>query len=185
MKLRNNFVKIEKRYKMSGEAKVIIFCGACIGIAISGVFFNKYLNDRNEIQRKQLDNELKLKKAELEGTYPPEYWTAKAAQAEADAKVRQARIETDERLELDARNRKDAEQAAIREFEKNAPAEYWEQKRIEEEQKTKREADKSRYEAEKEAAKLHNKAIEESAKAAERALKRSLGSYSDYGYTFV
>jgi large subunit ribosomal protein L19 len=105
-----------------------------------------------------------------------------AAEAEADAKVRQASIESEERLKLDARNREEAEKKALREFEKNAPAEYWEQKRIEEEQKTKREADKRRYEAEQEAAKLHNRAIEESAKAAERALKRSLSSYSAYGY---
>lgn len=167
---------------MSGEAKVIIACGACIAAVVGGVFIDKNLKRKQELQKKLSDNELELKKAELEGSYPPEYWTAKAAQAEADAKVRQARIESEERLKLDERNRKDAEMEALREFEKNAPAEYWEQKRIEEEQKTKREADQRRYEAEKEAAKLHNKAIEESAKAAERALKRSLGSYSGYNY---
>ena len=167
---------------MSGEAKLAILFGVTIGAVIGGFAIDDYIRRRQDLQKKLADNELELKKAELEGTYPPEYWTAKAAKAEADAKVRQASIESEERLKLDARNRKDAEQAALREFEKSAPAEYWEQKRIEEEQKTKREADQRRYEAEREAAKLHNRAIEESAKAAERALKRSLGSYSGYNY---
>lgn len=167
---------------MSGEAKLAILFGVAIGTVIGGFAIDDYIRRRQDLQKKLADNELELKKAELEGTYPPEYWTAKAAKAEADAKVRQASIESEERLKIDARNRKDAEQAALREFEKSAPAEYWEQKRIEEEQKTKREADQRRYEAEKEAAKLHNKAIEESAKAAERALKRSLGSYTGYSY---
>lgn len=167
---------------MSGEAKLAILFGVTIGAVIGGFAIDDYIRRRQELQKKLADNELELKKAELEGTYPPEYWTAKAAEAEADAKVRQASIESEERLKLDARNREEAEKKALREFEKNAPAEYWEQKRIEEEQKTKREADKRRYEAEQEAAKLHNRAIEESAKAAERALKRSLGSYSGYNY---
>lgn len=167
---------------MSGEAKLAILFGVTIGAVIGGFAIDDYIRRRQDLQKKLADNELELKKAELEGTYPPEYWTAKAAKAEADAKVRQASIESEERLKLDARDRKDAEQEALREFEKNAPAEYWEQKRIIEEQKTKREADQRRYEAEKEAAKLHNRAIEESAKAAERALKRSLGSYSEFTY---
>ena len=167
---------------MSGEAKLAILFGVAIGAVVGGFAIDDYIRRHQDLQKKLADNELELKKAELEGTYPPEYWTAKAAKAEADAKVRQASIESEERLKIDARNRKDVEQAALREFEKSAPAEYWEQKRIEEEQKTKREADQRRYEAEREAAKLHNKAIEESAKAAERAIKRSLGSYSGYNY---
>lgn len=167
---------------MSGEAKLVILVGVAIGAVIGGFTIDDYIRRRQDLQKKLADNELELKKAELEGTYPPEYWSAKAAKAEADAIARKAQIESDERLELDARDRKAAEQAALREFEKSAPAEYWEQKRIEEEQKTKREADRRRFEAEQEAAKLHNKAIEESAKAAERALKRSLGSYSGYNH---
>lgn len=165
---------------MTSEAKVIVFCGVCISVVLGGYVFEDYLNRKQELQKKLADNDLELKKAELEGTYPPEYWTAKAAEAEANAKIEQARIESQERLRIDERNRKTAELEAIREFEKSAPPEYWEQKRVEEEQKTKREADQRRYEAEKEAAKLHNKAIEESAKAAERAIKRSFGSYSGY-----
>ena len=167
---------------MTGEAKLLIFIGVGVAVVLGGIEVDDYIRRRQELQKKLADNELELKKAELRGTYPPEYWTAKAAEAEADAKVRQASIESEERLKLDARNREEAEKKALREFEKNAPAEYWEQKRIEEEQKTKREADKRRYEAEQEAAKLHNRAIEESAKAAERAIKRSLGSYSAYAY---
>ena len=167
---------------MSGEFKMFVFIGICAATAAGGLVANDYIRRRQDLQKKLADNELELKKAELEGTYPPEYWTAKAAQAEVDAMVRRASIESEERLKLDARNREDAEKEAIRKFEQNAPAEYWEQKRIEEEQKTKRESDQRRYEAEKEAAKLHNKAIEESAKAAERAIKRSLGSYSGYNY---
>ena len=167
---------------MTGEAKLLIFIGVGVAVVLGGIEVDDYIRRRQELQKKLADNELELKKAELRGSYPPEYWTAKAAEAEADAKVRQASIESEERLKLDARNREEAEKKALREFEKNAPAEYWEQKRIEEEQKTKREADKRRYEAEQEAAKLHNRAIEESAKAAERAIKRSLGSYSAYAY---
>jgi len=167
---------------MSGEAKLAIIFGVAIGTVIGGFAIDDYIRRRQDLQKKLADNELELKKAELEGTYPPEYWTAKAAKAEADAKVRQASIESEERLKLDARNREEAEKEALRKFEQNAPAEYWEQKRIEEEEKTKREADQRRYDAEREAAKLHNKAIEESAKAAERAIKRSFGSYSGYNY---
>lgn len=168
---------------MSGEAKLAILFGVTIGAVIGGFAIDDYIRRRQELQKKLADNEFELKKAELEGAYPPEYWTAKAAAAAADAGVRKAAIESEERLTMDARERRDAEQKAIREFEKAAPAEYWEQKRIEEEQRTKRVVDRNRHEAEIETAKLHNRAIEESAKAAERAIKQSLGSYS--GYTCV
>jgi hypothetical protein len=167
---------------MSGEAKVLIFVGVCAATVIGGFAVDDYIRRKQDLQKKISDNELELKKAELEGTYPPEYWTAKAAEAEADARVRQARIESEERLQLDARDRAEKEKEALRKFEQNAPAEYWEQKKFEEEEKTKRESDKRRFEAEQEAAKLHNKAIEESAKAAERAIRRSIGSYSGYNY---
>lgn len=122
--------------------------------------------------------EIDLKKAELEASYPPEYWLSKQAIAEAEAEINRAKIESDERLALDSRNRKDAEKAALREFEKNAPAEYWEQKRIESEEQTKRELNKQRYNSEQVIAKQHQQAIEQGLRATERVLLSNNTSFS-------
>lgn len=121
----------------------------------------------NYISKKQ-KNDADIKKAELEASYPPEYWVAQQAKAEAEAKTAQAKIESNERLAIDERQRRDIERMKKREFEKNAPTEYWEQKRIEEEEKTKRDLNRQRYESEKAIAQQHSELIKEGARAADR-----------------
>ena len=169
---------------MTSEVKIFAICACGIAAVIGCISLNDILEKRQELKELEAKNALELEKAKLEGTYPPEYWTAKAAEAEANAKVRQASIESEERLKLDARDREKAEKEALREFEKNAPAEYWEQKRIEEEEKTKRELNKQRYESEKLVAESHNEALKESARIAARAAERTLKQGFDYSTGF-
>ena len=61
------------------------------------------------------------------GSYPPEYWEKE-----------KTRIESSERLTIDKRNREDQKIKDKLEFEKNAPKEYWDQKRFAEEEETRR-----------------------------------------------
>ena len=165
---------------MTNELKVSLIALTGIGAICATMIFSRSMTAKQEEKKHELDRQTELEIAQIKKSYPPEYWTAQAAEAAANAEVKKARIESDERLELDRRTREDAEIIRKREFEKNAPAEYWEQKRIEEEEKTKREADKRRYEAELEATKLHSKALEESAKVAERAIRNSVGISKNY-----
>lgn len=157
---------------MTSEIKALAFCATVAGGILIFFGFNNYIEAKNELKEHADDIAYKLKKAELEASYPPEYWTAKAAEAEADAKVRQAKIESDERLKLDLRAREQAEKEAQRKYEQNAPAEYWQQKRVEQEEQTKRERDRLQYESEQEIAKQHRDAIKQGTRAVERALER-------------
>lgn len=161
----------------SNETKVLMALFGGIAL-LGGIFITA-----DYISKKQ-KNELELKKAELEASYPPEYWVAQQAKAEADAKTAQAKIESDERLKVDERERMDAEQARKRAFEKDAPAEYWEQKRIEEEEKTKRDLNRQRYESEKAIAQQHSELIREGAKAADR-IARYGSSYLSHSSTLL
>lgn len=153
---------------MTSEMKILALGFAALGTLIAAPIISKQIDNHRQAK-------LELEKAKLESTYPPEYWAAKAAEAEAHAKEEQARIESEERLKIDERNRIALKEQNIREFEKNAPAEYWEQKRVEEEEKTKRALNKQRYDAEREASEQHRRALESAAKAAERAIRRNIG----------
>lgn len=146
------------------EKKVLIGFGIFAGLGFLTIPITNYA-----IKKKQLEAD--IKKAEIEGQYPSEYWEAKKAEAEATASVKKAQIESEERLVIDLRKRGDEEAARKREFEKTAPPEYWEQQRVEEEERTKRELNEQRYKTEREAAKQHQKAIEYGFKTTERVLR--------------
>ena len=170
---------------MTNELKVSLIALTGIGAICATMIFNRSMAAKQEEKKYENDRQTKIEIAQIKKSYPPEYWTAQAAEAAAKAEIEKARIESRERLELDQRRRADVEIANKREFEKSAPAEYWKQKRIEEEEKTKRDADKRRYEAELEATKLHSKALEESAaKMAEQVIKSTLNTpvkYAEWG----
>lgn len=153
----------------NSETKLLIGLAICAGVGISVFPITMYFSDKKK-------HEAEIKRAEIEGQYPPEYWKAKEAEAKADAEVKKAKIESQERLEIDRRERQEAEVARKREYEMNAPTEYWEQKKVEEQEKTKRELNRQRYNAEMEAAKQHKEAIESGIRATERAIKSNFGN---------
>ena len=168
---------------ISSEVKVI----AGIGTIVLGAFaihaYEESQRQKHIMADKQKAREHERRLKEMEVDLPPEYWTAKAAEHEASIKKHEIDIQSQERLCLDKRNRDDAERQAIREFEKDAPAEYWEQKRIKQEEETKRkqiEADEARArrldERERDIARKNAAAIEQAAKTAERIARST--SYS-------
>lgn len=140
-------------------------------ILIAGLFgFGAYIitsEDRKE-----------LKKAEIEKDYPPEYWTAKAAEAKASAEKHRIDVESKERLELDRRTRAEVERDKIREFEKDAPKEYWEHKKTVEEEKTKRANEHERIEADKYIARRNSEAIKDGVRSVGRALSNTHSQWS-------
>lgn len=165
---------------ISSEAKIVAGIGAVIvGMFALTIYHGAQVDKRkyaDKERQRQHDLDLKSKEA----TFPPEYWTAKAAEYEASVRKHQIDIQSEERLKIDQRNREDAEKQAIREFEKDAPAEYWEQKRLAEEEKTKRkqiqvEEERSRRldEREREIARRNAQAIEAGAKSLERAIRHA------------
>lgn len=151
---------------MTNEVKLVGIISATIIGAVGGCL---YVHDRD--QKRKVATE--IEKAQIVATYPPEYWNSKAEEAKAKSETEQSRIASEERLKIDERNRKDAEREAKREFEKNAPAEYWEQKRIEESEKTRREEVRHLHEASQKNAELMSK----TASAIERAMRNT-----SYGY---
>lgn len=74
---------------------------------------------------------------------PDSYWEAEKAKAEAEVKMHEMDVASDERLLLDERERKAKAAAARLEFQKAAPAEYWDylarEKEAQERGKTERE----------------------------------------------
>lgn len=160
---------------MSSEVKIIVGIGV-IALGICAINdYNSTQADKRRIADKQQAREHERRLKEMEVDFPPEYWTAKAAEHEASVKKHEIDIKSQELLKIDQRNREDAERKAIREFEKDAPAEYWEQKRIKQEEETKRrqiQADEERArrldERERDIARKNADAIEKAAKTAER-----------------
>ena len=155
-----------------GLAGISVLCGALI--------FSKKMTEDTYTKEKELKYQTDLEIARIKKSYPPEYWNAKAAEAAAKADVEKARIESKERLEIDQRKREEGERARQMAFEKDAPAEYWEQKRIEETEKTKRremeleDARRKRIEEqERYIAQRHAEAFEKGAKSIERAVRSS------------
>ena len=161
------------------------FAVACIGICAYS-----YLK-KEDLKTKKAEFEAKQKQIELDileeqTKFPPEYWAAKQAETEASVKKHEVDVASQERLEIDARTRRDAEAKAKREFEKDAPESYWAQKKVEEEERTRRhqmDLDDQRMrrqaEADRDIAKRNAEALESSAKTIERAIRRANG---DYGY---
>lgn len=159
---------------------VALFGLAGIGAICGTAIFSKKMTEDAHAKEKELKYQTDLEIAQIKKSYPPEYWNAKAAEASAKADVEKARLESKERLELDLREREDIEKAYKRAFEKDAPAEYWEQKRIEETEKTKRQemeiedARRKRIEEqERYIARRNAEAFEKSAKSIERAVRSS------------
>lgn len=111
-----------------------------------------------------------VKKIEQQAKLPPEYWTAKVEEAKASVKKHQMDVESNERMTLDRRNREDAERTAKLEYEKNAPKEYWEHKRIMEEEKTKRDTEHERIRSEERLARKQAETIRDSARYISSAL---------------
>ncbi len=169
---------------MTSEIKFILGGVAIIAGAWAFVECNK------TIQQRRI-SEIELEKIKEEANYPASYWEAKKAEAEADAKKHELDVQSNERLELDKRDRADEEAKRLREFEKDAPKEYWHQKEIDAAEETKREKyrldceSKERiaakeFNAKEEIARYNRDAIKEGAKAAERAISRKFG-YNCYG----
>jgi len=160
---------------ISSEIKAL----AGVGTIVLGIFaihaYEESQRQKHIMADKQKAREHELQLKEKEVGFPPEYWTAKAAEHEASVKKHEIDVQSQERLTIDQRNREDAERQAIREFEKDAPAEYWEQKRIKQEEETKRrqiQADEERArrldERERDIARKNADAIAKAAKTAER-----------------
>lgn len=167
---------------MTSEVKILTIATISAVSLIGAYIISEKIDKHREMLERQADKQREadsaIKKAEIEGTYPPEYWIAQKAKSEADADIRKARIESDERLEVDRRNREDEERKALREFEKDAPESYWQHKKFEEEEKTKRkqlEIEDNRRkrleEQEREMAQKNAKVLEEGTRNLERVLR--------------
>lgn len=85
-----------------------------------------------------------IKQIDAETQMPPEYWIAKKAETEAEIEKYRISEESRERLIIDQRERTDVEKARKREFEMNAPKEYWDSIAIAEREKTNREKEITR-----------------------------------------
>jgi len=168
---------------------VIIGSAVTIPIVISQIDKDRKAKLEAEIQKDKLEADIQI--AEIKKNYPPEYWLAEKAKTEAKANETKLKLESEERLEIDNRERKDKEAIRRRAFEQNAPDSYWAQKKveaeertkqakIEAEERTKRELNRQRFESEKAAAKAHSDAIKESARIAEKALYKEVSKH--YGY---
>ncbi len=163
---------------MTNEVKGLLLLG---GIIMAGVSYICTENKRNELKQAEVKRETKR----LEASLPAEYWAAKEAETKANLEKKKIQLENEKQLELDKRNRAEREAQKIREFEKDAPESYWQHKKIEEEEKTKREQmriddqkAKRMAEAEKDVAKRNAEAIEASAKTIERAVRGNTSSNS-------
>lgn len=107
-----------------------IMCATALGSAIMAAVAY--------VKKNKNHDEAELEKVRLEASYPPEYWKAKEAEVKAEADIQKAKIQSQERLKLDERAREDKRMQAKREFEKDAPSEYWAQKEVEEREKSRR-----------------------------------------------
>lgn len=85
-----------------------------------------------------------IKQSEVEAQMPPEYWIARKAETEADVEKHRISEESNERLVIDLREREETEKARKREFELNAPDEYWQSLAVAEREKTAREREITR-----------------------------------------
>ena len=160
---------------------------ACVGICAYSYLKKKDLETK-KVEAELAAKQIELDKMETESKFPPEYWAAKKAETEASVEKHRIDQESSERLTIDSRNRADAEKAAKRDFEKDAPAEYWTHKKIEEEEKTRRhqmDLDDARLRrqarTEKEIAARNAEALASGAKSLERAITNATRSSSYYG----
>ena len=167
---------------ITNEIKMTLIVGGLIVSGVSAVLaYCATENKRNETRKLEAQTEtkrLELYKAEQEAKLPPEYWSAKEAETNANLELEKAKIESAEHLEFDKRNREDARKASIREFEKDAPESYWEHKRFLETEITKREQlridderAKRLMNSERDIARRNAEALETGARAIERAVR--------------
>lgn len=110
--------------------RLIVVCATALGTAAIATVGYVKKNKNHE--------EAELEKVRLEASYPPEYWKAKEAEVKADADIQKAKIASHEKLTLDNRTREDKRAQELRAFEKDAPAEYWTQREVEEKEKSRR-----------------------------------------------
>ena len=151
-----------------------IACATALGSAITaGVSY---------VKKNKNHDEAELEKVRLEASYPPEYWKAKEAEVKADADIQKAKIASQEKLTLDKRDREDREITALRDFEKDAPSEYWAQKEIEEKEKSRRHQmdldharSKSRDMIDRDIARKNAQALETGARSLERVVTKMNG----------
>lgn len=137
-------------------ALAVLSAGAAAMIAIPAFIFNR--NKRYEIDSEAA---LKIKLKEIEAGYPDSYWEAKKAKEEARIEIERAKIESNERLTKDARDRETKAQEALREFEKNAPDSYWEAKKAVAREETQRQLNAEQIEFEREALRERNRALKD------------------------
>ena len=109
------------------------------------------------------NNAGKIRVAEIQGSYGPEYWLAKEAEANERVRKHEIDVAAKERLKLDERERQDAARRERLEFEKGAPAEYWEYRRERERIEAKKKIAEEKAKTEKEIATQRAKALENSA----------------------
>ena len=95
------------------------------------------------------DERARTRQMEIEKEYPPEYWLAKKAAEEASIKKHEIDVASRERLSLDKREREDKARKEKTSFELNAPPEYWESKKVAEQEKTRREINRQQAEMNK------------------------------------
>lgn len=153
---------------ISADEKVVI--GTLAGSL--GIFMGAIVTRRlDKVSKRKQD----ILRAQIEATYPSEYWVSKAEAEKASVEKHRIEVESQERLTIDARNRQSAKETSIRDFEKNAPAEYWAHKKIEEEEKTRRhqmDLDDARR---KEQLKLEREAAKRTADALDRHMRSLRG----------
>ena len=171
---------------VSQETKLIIGI-ATVTLGLSGlIVYTISQEDKRKYSDKERQRQHELELEKEKAKLPPEYWNAMAEEHKASVKKHEIDVQSKEKLELDERDRKDAENERIREYEKNAPAEYWEQKRIEQEEKTKRKRMLLNYEAERAMNEQHIKKLEEGAKKiADDFLRRECAINSEYRRLYI
>ncbi|MBO7451089.1 MAG: hypothetical protein J6U54_12060 [Clostridiales bacterium] len=156
---------------MTNEFKLILAISGIVTAGVAYIFTENQRNITKQENAKRETKRLELYKVEKEAALPPEYWSAKEAATNAELETNKAKLDTEYRLEIDKRNRADEKEKAIREFEKDAPESYWNHKRLQEEEKTKREQLRIEDEKSKRMAKTEYDIAERNAKAIENGAK--------------
>jgi hypothetical protein len=153
------------RITMSKIDTRVIVGTVVVSVAGIGALLTGFIFDRTRTHAEAMAETERLK------NMPDSYWEAEKAKADASVKKHQVDVAAKERLTIDERERMDANRSAIREFELNAPAGYWESKRYEAELKARRDESERRAKTEQEKARIQAAAIANATKNIGTALK--------------